>query len=113
MFQSQCQSNSNVLFNTRPRHIATTLNPTLHQKRHRKHPKKALVPSDDLNSASDTDSIINKPKGTLCIAEEQPLAAQVPTAISVNDQAMDTTVPLPENEDEALKQEVYEILKRR
>ena len=63
----------------------------------------------NLNSSSDTDPVTKKPKSTLCTAKEQPLDANVPE----NDQSMDTTAPLPEDEDEALSQEVYEILKRR
>ena len=77
-------------------------------KRRHKHTKKAPASSDEPNSASDNDPVPKKSKDTLCIAKEQSLEANVPA----NDQSMDTTAPLPEDEDEALSQEVYEILKR-
>ena len=40
------------------------------------------------------------------------MVANAPAAVHQNEQALNTTAPPSENEDEALKQEVYEILKR-
>ena len=77
-----------------------------------KHPKKVPVSSNESDPASDADLISKKPKDTLCIAKEQPLVANALAAVHENEQAMNTTTSPPKNEDEALSQEVYEILKR-
>ena len=75
-------------------------------KPRRKQSKKAPVPSDEPNSVSVT---IKKPKSTLCIAKEQSLVVNASAAVHENEQAMDTTTSPPENEDEALSQEVMKF----